>query len=243
MDSVTASTDIPTAHDDPPAVPPRAWHRVAVAIGGALAVFLLGAAAGMLIGLPGGRAAATVPAADSVDVGFNQDMTVHHEQAVQMAAWARDHSTDPVIRTLAYDIESTQTAQIGRMQGSLTLWGAPQQPPGRYMRWMARAPGGHGDHLGGSSIPADGLAVMPGMASTDELRALQAASGRELDVLFLQLMLRHHEGGAAMLTYGAESATVPAVRLFAGQMAAAQAAESDYLRTLLAERGGTPLAS
>ncbi|SFO64153.1 protein of unknown function, partial [Pseudonocardia ammonioxydans] len=28
----------------------------------------------------------------SVDVGFAQDMSVHHRQAVEMASWARDHS-------------------------------------------------------------------------------------------------------------------------------------------------------
>jgi hypothetical protein len=54
-------------------------------------------------------------------------------------------------------------------------------------------------------------------------------------------MLRHHEGGTAMLAYGAEHATMPQVRNLAGQMLRSQAAESDYLRRLLAERGGSPL--
>ncbi|MGQ0574379.1 MAG: DUF305 domain-containing protein [Pseudonocardia sp.] len=214
---------------------PRAWHTAAVAIGGALAVFLLGAAAGVLIGLPGG--ATSTPDAASVDVWFSQDMTVHHEQAVEMAAWARGHSSDPMIRTLAYDIESTQTAEIGRMQGWLTLWDAPQLAVGPHMVWMA---GPSHDH-GGPSLPPGGVATMPGMATPEELRALRATTGPELDVLFLQMLLRHHEGGAAMLEYGAQNASVPAVRHLAGQMATAQAGESAYLRTLLAERGATPL--
>jgi len=225
-----------TAADEPRS---RAWHTVVVALGGALAMFLLGATAGMLIGLPG--AAPGAPPADSVDVGFSQDMTVHHEQAVEMAAWVRDHGTDPVVRGLAYDIESTQTAEIGRMQGWLTLWGAAPVPPGAHMTWMMVPPGGHAHGAPGSSVPAAGMAVMPGMASTQELRALKTASGPALDVLFLQLMLRHHEGGTGMLEHGAEFATVPAVHDLAAQMAAAQAAESDYLRTLLVERGGAPL--
>lgn len=214
-----------------------AWQRALVMVAGALAVFLLGAAAGILIGLPG--ATTSTPEPDSVDVGFNQDMTVHHEQAVEMAAWTRDHTTDPVIRTLAYDMESTQTAEIGRMQGWLTLWGAPQLPPGRYMAWMA-GPGGHG-HGGTASLPAGGVATMPGMASPEELAALRAATGRDLDVLFLQLMLRHHEGGSDMLVYAAQNASVPAVRNLAQQMAAAQATEVSYLGSLLAERGSAPL--
>ena len=53
---------------------------------------------------------------------------------------------------------------------------------------------------------------MPGMASTEELSGLRAATGPQLDVLFLQLMLRHHEGGAGMLSYAAEHAELPQVR-------------------------------
>ncbi|MGE3252552.1 DUF305 domain-containing protein, partial [Pseudonocardia sp.] len=106
-------TDAPAGREVTAGTP--AWQRALVAIGGALAIFLLGAATGVLLGLPGGGPA--TPEADSVDVGFSQDMSVHHEQAVQMASWVRDHTTDPVVRTLAYDIESTQTAEIGRMQG------------------------------------------------------------------------------------------------------------------------------
>lgn len=225
-----------TAPDD---APPRRWHTIVVAVGGALAILLLGATAGMLVGLPG--QAPTVPAADSVDVGFAQDMTVHHDQAVEMASWARDHSTDPVIQGLAHDIESTQTNEIGHMQGWLALWGAPALPTGLHMRWLAAAPAGHAHGL--APAPGAGVAVMPGMASPEDLRALKTASGPQLDILFLQLMLRHHEGGATMLRYAAEHATVPVVRALAGQMAAAQAAESDYLRSLLAERGGAPLST
>jgi uncharacterized protein (DUF305 family) len=70
---------------------------------------------------------------------------------------------------------------------------------------------------------------------------MRAATGRDLDVLFLQLMLRHHEGGADMLAYGGQNASVPAVRNLAQQMAAAQANEVTYLRSLLAERGSVPL--
>lgn len=248
--TVPAGTEHDTEHDTDsaaatdgdavPSGPAPGWQRVLVALGGALAIFLLGAAAGLLIGLPGGGTA--TPDADSVDVGFSQDMTVHHEQAVQMASWVRDHTADPVVRTLAYDIESTQTAEIGRMQGWLTLWGASAQPPGKYMRWMAGSTG-HAGHGGGgvAAVPPDGVTTMPGMASPEELAALRAASGQELDVLFLQLMLRHHEGGAPMLAYAAQYAQEPAVRALAGQMATAQATESDYLRTLLAEHGAAPL--
>ena len=233
-----AATDTGADIATPPPVDRPRWVRVFVAVGVALGLLLIGAAGGLLLGLPDSTGA-MVPAADSVDVGFAQDMTVHHQQAVQMASWERDHTADPQLKLLAADIEATQTGQIGRMQGWLELWGAGALPIGGYMRWMADDPG-HNAH-GAPTTPDGGVARMPGMASTEELNALRAASGQQLDVLFLQLMLRHHEGGAGMLAYGAERAELPQVRNLARQMLTAQTAESDYLRQLLAARGGTPL--
>ena len=123
----------------PPAPPAerRGWARPLIAVLAAVGLLLFGAAAGLLIGLPG-SSATSMPAADSVDVGFAQDMSVHHQQAVQMASWERDHTTDPALKQLAFDIETTQLQQIGRMQGWLGLWGmASDAPGGKHMAWMA----------------------------------------------------------------------------------------------------------
>lgn len=214
------------------------WVRPLLAVAAAVALLLLGAAGGLLIGLPGSSRTSATPTADSVDVGFAQDMTVHHQQAVEMASWERDHTTDPALAQLASDIEATQNSQVGRMQGWLELWGAAALPVGGYMTWMS-APDGH-DHMS-AAMPAGGVTTMPGMASTEDLTALRAATGRPLDVLFLQLMLRHHEGGASMLQYGAVHATTPQVRNLAAQMLSSQTTEAGYMRQLLAERGGQPL--
>jgi len=221
----------------PPVPPParRGWVRPLLAVLAAVALLLLGAAVGLLVGLPG-SSATSVPGADSVDVGFAQDMSEHHQQAVQMASWERDHTTDPALKQLAFDIETTQLQQIGQMQGWLALWGAPTDPPGgKHMAWMASSDHAH---MAGS---AGGVDTMPGMASSDQLRALRAATGPQLDVLFLQLMLRHHQGGVAMLQYGTDHASVPEVRNLAAQMLSAQTSESEYMTQLLSARGGTPL--
>jgi uncharacterized protein (DUF305 family) len=202
----------------------------------AVGLLLLGAAAGLLIGLPGSSSNA-VPAADSVDVGFAQDMSVHHQQAVEMAALERDRTTDPALHQLAFDIETTQLQQIGRMQGWLGLWGAAPLPTGGHMAWMTGVAHSHD----GSSAATGEVDTMPGMATSEQLRQLRAASGQAMDVLFLQLMLRHHEGGVVMLRYAADHASVPEVRNLAGQMLSAQLSESEYLKQLLAARGGTPL--
>jgi uncharacterized protein (DUF305 family) len=213
-----------------------------VLVGAGLALLLVGAAVGLVLGRSAAGVVA-VPAADTVDVGFAQDMSVHHEQAVQMAAWERDHAKDPRLQQLAFDIESTQTSQIGRMQGWLESWGAAALPSGGYMGWMA-GEAGHSHGTGVAGAPATGkVAVMPGMASEDELKRLRSATGSALDVLFLQLMLRHHEGGAGMLRYAADHAGRDEVRNLASQMLTAQTGEAAYLRQLLAERGAQPLPS
>jgi uncharacterized protein (DUF305 family) len=231
-------TDVstPTAPPEAEPAPQEArWIRPVLAVVAVAGLLLLGAAGGLLAGGVPGSATRAVPATDSVDVGFSQDMTVHHQQAVTMASWERDHTTDPVLHQLAADIETTQTAQIGRMQGWLELWGAPALPIGGHMAWMTEL-----SHNHTPAAPA-GAATMPGMASDDELAALRAATGPQLDVQFLQLMLRHHLGGADMLSYAAERAAVPQVRNLAAQMLRSQTSESDYLRQLLTERGGQPL--
>lgn len=197
-----------------------------------VAVLVLGA---LVIGLVlGARAFGSgAPDAESVDVGFAQDMTVHHRQAVEMASWERDHTADPALRQLAFDIETTQNQQIGRMQGWLGLWDQPALPVGGHMAWMS---GDHADH-------GAGMATMPGMASSEDLRRMRQTPEPALDAVFLQLMLRHHEGGVSMLEYGRDHAGTAEVRNPAAQMRTAQTAESDLMRQLLARRGAQPLPS
>ncbi len=234
---MSTETILPPVDDD---VPPTArheprWVRPFMITAGVLILLLVGATGGMLLTLSG---SVSVPAADSVDVGFAQDMAVHHSQATQMAAWERDHTTNPDLRQLAYDIETTQTAQIGRMQGWLDLWGASAQPVGRpYMTWMASEQ----THDGMTMGTKGGVTTMPGMASATDLKNLRATTGQPLDVLFLQLMLRHHEGGASMLSYAAQHTSEPQVRNLAAQMLSSQTAEADYMKQLLTQRGAAPL--
>jgi uncharacterized protein (DUF305 family) len=195
----------------------------------AAGLVLLGGGAAVALGL-GGDDAAT-PAADSVDAGFARDMARHHLQGVEMANLALERSTDAEVRRLAFDISATQTNQTGRMQGWLSLWGVPPSG-GATMAWMGS--GGHADHG-----TADGL--MPGMATEEELAALRGLTGTDLDVEFLRLMIRHHQGGREMAEYAAEHAAVPAVATLAGTIAETQAAEVTTMERMLTARGGTPL--
>jgi uncharacterized protein (DUF305 family) len=226
-----------TAEPDP-ALSFSGPRRALVLTGATLVVLLVGAAIGMLI-TTARVDQPSAPSLESVDVGFAQDMQVHHLQAVTMAGIARDHTTDPEVHTLAFDIESTQLGQASEMAGWLTVWGRPELPDaGRgHMAWMA----GSGHAHGNATTAAGGATRMPGMATTEELNRLRSLSGKELDVLFLQLMLRHHQGALPMAQFAADRAGTGYVRDLAKKIISGKTAEATLLTSMLARRGATPL--
>jgi uncharacterized protein (DUF305 family) len=203
----------------------------------ALVLLVIGATAGIAL-FAGDGAPPAVPTADSVDAGFAQDMIVHHRQGVLMAHLAERQSDDPEIQRYAYDMAYTQTAQIGQMEGWLALWGLAEIGSGPHMAWMTV--GGH-QHGGGSDSPLATTGLMPGMATDDEIDTLKSLHGKDSDVYFLQLMIRHHEGGTPMMEYAARRATNSVVRNFAQQMLVAQSAEVRDMTTMLHQRGAAPI--
>ena len=161
------------------------------------------------------------PSEDSADVGFTRDMMVHHAQAVQMAETVRGRTESEEIRTLAADIALSQQGQIGQMQGWLAVWGLSPTSSEPAMTWM-----GH---------PTEGR--MPGMASPEDLDKLQKASPDEADVLFLQLMIPHHEAAIPMAEAVLAETDRPEVKRLAGAIAASQQAEIQLMKALLQQRG------
>lgn len=239
MSAVDTEDERETGFEEPAGTRPG-WSRWVIIGGSMLAVLLIGAAIGVFatrLTDDTGPAAAT-PGAGSVEVGFAQDMSTHHLQAVTMAGWARDHTTDPEVKQLAFDIERTQTEQVGRMKGWLMLWDQPEQSTGAPMGWMTE-PMGHGMRMT-TTAPADG-AVMPGMATDTELVKLRSLSGPAMDVEFLQLMLRHHQGGTAMAEYAQQHSNLPAVKALCRSILTSQGAEMNQMKLMLSARGAQPL--
>jgi uncharacterized protein (DUF305 family) len=220
----------PPAEAEPGAAPagpsrPR-WLVALLAAVCALALLAAGGAVAVISGV--GREPA--PAEDSVDAGFARDMMVHHQQAVVMAGWVRDHGTNPDVRLVGYDIETQQLTETGLFKGWLDRWGQLGTTDREPMSWMS------GQHV---HLQAGGL--MPGMATTAELARLRSLSGTELDKFFLQLMIRHHQGGIPMARYAAEHASTDYVRTAARKMADAQSIDIVNMEKLLRALGGTPL--
>jgi uncharacterized protein (DUF305 family) len=213
---------------------------------GALVMVLLGATVGLALSGSGAKTVSiSAEGQDPVDTGFARDMVVHHNQGVLMAHIAELNSSDKEIRLVAYDIEFTQTSQIGTMQGWLDLWGVPRLNDDAHMSWMGSV--GTADMNMASATTAatsSGLAdgaVMPGMATKTEITKLEGLKGTASDIYFLQLMIRHHEGGAAMMTYAADHAASPVVQNFASKMLEAQTSEVGVMTGMLTARGAKPL--
>jgi uncharacterized protein (DUF305 family) len=173
-----------------------------------------------------------VPGDNSVEAGFARDMATHHEQAAEMSFIIRDASRDERLRALAYDIIVTQSAQRGMFMGWLHQWGLPQASDGARMAWMDMA--GHAMAHG---------PMMPGMASDAELDQFRRATGRDAEVLFLQLMIRHHEGGVLMAKALLSQSKREDVSAIVRGIDASQAAEIDLMTGMLDERGAKPYPS
>lgn len=207
------------------ATEPRRPVVVALVCVLAVAVLAVASTAGWLIGHHSGSGVAE----SSVDAGFARDMSTHHVQAIEMASYARDHSADPQIKILARDIETQQYFQVGEMQGWLDGWGLSRSSARAQMSWMT----GH------QHMQADGL--MPGMATPAEMDQLETLTWTALDVDFLQLMLRHHQGGLPMAQFAAAHAETGYVRNLAQKMADAQSNEIVQMEQMLRGRGASPL--
>ncbi|MFQ6330417.1 DUF305 domain-containing protein [Nocardia sp. CWNU-33] len=211
----------------------RSW--VAAAAFGSLALLLmvLGAAIRPLV-IPDTPSPTVI--LNETEIGFVQDMTAHHQQALVMVQRLRQ-ADDPTVLRLAQQIADSQRLEIGMMLGWLRLAGTTSTNP-HPMAWMHdtdhQAQSSH--HQATSTTAAPTAAAMPGMASRAELDALSAASGRDADTLFLKLMQRHHYGGIAMAQAADEQLDGGPVEQIARDMISTQSQEAGLIGLLLAQR-------
>ncbi|MBF6210379.1 DUF305 domain-containing protein [Nocardia puris] len=192
----------------------------------ALTLLVLGAALRPLF-LPEKHSAA--PVLTAVETGFAQDMTAHHQQALFMTQ-RLDPAANPTVRRLADQLADTQRLEIGTMLGWLRLAGASPLSPNP-MAWMGAA------HHHAEAPQA----AMPGMATQAELDELAAARGRDAEVLFLRLMIRHHQGGVEMARAVDAMLEGGPVKELARSMVQTQGQEIGVMIVLLTELGGAPL--
>ncbi|TPQ19937.1 DUF305 domain-containing protein [Streptomyces sporangiiformans] len=152
---------------------------------------------------------------NDADVSFATDMIQHHRQAVEMADLAASRASSQEVKDLATKIEGAQDPEIKTMSGWLTSW--DEEVPAD-MSGME----GH-----------DMSSGMPGMMSSEDMDKLEEASGAEFDKMFLEMMVKHHEGAITMAkTEKANGEYGPAVKL-ADDVITAQTAEIEQMNKML----------
>ena len=174
---------------------------------------------------PGPQATPAPRPANEADVQFMAGMIPHHAQAVRMSALVPARSQHPQIRVLAERIAVSQKDEINLMQHWLRDHGQTVPPADATHHRMQ-----HG------GVVHDML--MPGMLTEEEFARLERARGTEFDRLFLQYMIRHHQGAVEMVdtlfkSYGA--AQDETVFRFASDVFADQTTEIDRMQRLLAQ--------
>jgi uncharacterized protein (DUF305 family) len=160
----------------------------------------------------------TIPAGalfTEADVRFMQGMIAHHAQAIHMSRMAASRGASPRLTRFAQKIDLSQAGEITQMQEWLRANGqfAPDTSSWRGM-------------------------TMHGMLTTEELAKLEAARGPAFDRLFLEYMIRHHEGALKMV---ADLFATPRagqdvdVSVLANDVESTQTAEIGLMRQMLTE--------
>jgi uncharacterized protein (DUF305 family) len=215
----------PVVGDEPERRPQR-WLLIALV---AVAITALAFAVGRFTAF-GASAAPVMPSAVSADAGFARDMQVHHTQAIEMAMEIYRKTDDAELRSLAYDIATAQSGQRGEMFGWLVQWGLPQGSDQPLMTWMEdSAEHSHGDTAAKTDQE---LRDEMGMATDAQLADLAAATGTAADCLFLDLMIRHHQGAIPMAAAVIELGDEPRVAQVAQAMIDGQTAEISMMQSM-----------
>lgn len=168
-------------------------------------------------------AAADAQDPTEADIGFCQDMSVHHLQALAMCRRVLGRDTGGAVQAAATEVLENQAMEVGQMQAWLADWGASTVPPEVVMGWMGANQG--------AGMP---LAMMPGYASDDQLLELSTLVGLSRGRRWLELMRTHHVGGVMMATQAIDLAiSTKVIRLAAAQVTVQnfEISQYDYLLT------------
>jgi len=155
---------------------------------------------------------------NQADLAFATGMIPHHGQAIDMADMAVKKATNSQVKQLGIQIKAAQDPEISTMSGWLKEWDAPV--PSASMPGM---------DMGGTS--------MNGMMSADEMKQLDAATGTAFDKLWVQMMIKHHQGAIAMAKTELASGQYPQAKALAQSISNSQAKEVTTMQSLLSALG------
>ncbi|MFG1812529.1 DUF305 domain-containing protein [Kribbella sp. NPDC049174] len=151
---------------------------------------------------------------NDADVTFASHMIPHHQQALQMASMAGYMATTSEVKQLAAAINAAQEPEIKVMSGWLTKWGKPI-PSAQH--------GGHG---------AD---EMPGIMTEDEMSELGKQKGSMFDRMWIEMMIKHHQGAVSMAKTEQTTGKDPAAIALAKKVETDQTREIAAMKRLLGQ--------
>jgi len=155
--------------------------------------------------------------ATKADIEFMQGMIHHHLQAIDMTALLSQNTSSEDMRKLGLRMSLSQSDEIKMMRRWLETRGQ-------------EAPGDHAHHMPGAPM-------MPGMLSAQEMERLAAAKGPAFDKLFLEGMIKHHNGALVMVDelFAKGAGQQSEIFAFATDVEADQRAEIDRMTAMLKE--------
>jgi uncharacterized protein (DUF305 family) len=139
----------------------------------------------------------------SQEIMFAEMMIPHHEQALEMSELAFLNTSNPEVLALAEQISSAQEPEIELMKS-----------------WPGVDSMGHAGH------------TMAGMLDENEMEMLRDSTGADFDRLFLEGMIKHHEGAIEMAEMIIDSANSEVAKL-GSSIIASQEAEIKAMKALL----------
>lgn len=139
------------------------------------------------------------------DLQFIDTMSEHHRSAIEMAEMALKKSENAELKKFAQKIIDDQKKEIAQMKEWRDKWypGAPSA----------------------KNMEMPGMADSMKMMMSEDMKKMEAASGKDFDLHFLDMMTPHHAGAVEMAQEAQAKAEHPEIKTLAAGVIKAQDAE------------------
>jgi uncharacterized protein (DUF305 family) len=162
----------------------------------------------------GSPSTSSAQAHNPTDVTFAQNMTPCHKQAIQMSEIIlTKQGLDPRVVQVANQIKAAEGPDVEGMQSWLSQWQQPMTPSSA------------------AGMPA--MQGMTGMASPEQMTALQNAVGADASKQFLTMMIQNHQHAIMLAQSEIGSGQYPPAVAMAHSIATAEQQEVNTMQGIL----------
>lgn len=169
-----------------------------------------GSQSGGMANMPASNQSAAADAQASfndADVAFAQMMIPDHQMTAKMAEMAQEKAKTRELKSLAGQMLEGQSEVVSTLQGWLKAWDKP------------------------ASSDMAGM-EMPGAMSDKDMDMLKSMNGMEFDMMFADMMVKHHEGSIKMAKDEQAKGASAEAKALAADMVKAQQAEVAKLKKI-----------